>query len=234
MDIRRVESDPTDDERAAVDALLGPPSSAWDGGPRGSHRDAHVSHVGGRNTRALRDRLLPALQALQARVGWISEGGLGYVCDRLNVPPAEGWGVATFYALLATSPRPRRVVHVCDDIACKCAGADAVIAALESAAGPALHHAPHGSQVTVARRGAWMRSPCLGMCDQAPAALVTDAGEHPSERLLGQVTADRLTDLLSGADPDRPAARPSVHQPSAQVHTTQLHRAHVVSSGCCD
>ena len=217
MDIRRVESDPTDDERVAVDALLGPPSSAWDGGPRGSQRDAHVSHVGGRDTRALRDRLLPALQALQARVGWISEGGLGYVCDRLNVPPAEGWGVATFYALLATSPRPRRVVHVCDDIACKCAGADAVIAALESAAGPALHHAPHGSHVTVAGRGAWMRSPCLGMCDQAPAALVTDAGEHPRERLLGQVTADRLTDLLSGADPDRPAARPSVHQPSAQV-----------------
>ena len=55
----------------------------------------------------MRHLLLPALQALQARVGWISEGGLGYVCDRLNVPPADAWGVATFYALLATSPRPR-------------------------------------------------------------------------------------------------------------------------------
>ena len=84
-------------------------------------RDAHVAHVGGRDTRARRHLLLPALQALQARVGWISEGGLGYVCERLNVPPADAWGVATFYALLATSPRPRRVVHVCDDIACKCA-----------------------------------------------------------------------------------------------------------------
>ena len=80
----------------------------------------------------MRHLLLPALQALQARVGWISEGGLGYVCDRLNVPPADAWGVATFYALLATSPRPTRVVHVCDDIACKCRGADELIAALES------------------------------------------------------------------------------------------------------
>src|SRR4029079_13312351 len=142
MDIRRVESDPTDDERAAVDALLGPPSSAWDGGPRGSQRDAHVSHVGGRDTRALRHQLLPALQALQARIGWISEGGLGYVCDRLNVPPADAWGVATFYALLATSPRPRRVVHVCDDIVCKSRGADEVIAALERSVGPA--GPPHG------------------------------------------------------------------------------------------
>jgi NADH-quinone oxidoreductase subunit F len=216
MDIRRVESAPTDDERAAVDALLGTPASAWDGGARGSQRDAHVSHVGGRDTRALRHRLLPALQALQARVGWISEGGLGYVCDRLNVPPAEAWGVATFYALLATAPRPRRVVHVCDDIACRCSGADAVIAALESAGGPAFH-APHGSHVTIRDGAAWMRSPCLGMCDQAPAALVTDAGERPRERLLGHVTASGLSGLLSGADPDRRPAPPSLHQSSAQL-----------------
>jgi NADH-quinone oxidoreductase subunit F len=222
MDIRSIEVDPTDDERAAVDALLAAPASAWDGGARGGERDAHVSHVGGRDTRALRHRLLPALQALQARVGWISEGGLGYVCDRLNVPPADAWGVATFFALLATTPRPRRVVHVCDDIACKCAGADGVIAALESVAGPDLHHAPHGSHVTVGDGAVWMRSPCLGMCDQAPAALVTDAGEHSSERLLGHVTANRLADIIAGADPDPAPARPSVHQPSEQLHLLRL------------
>ena len=122
MDIRPIEAEPTADERAAVDALLG--AAAIGVGRRARAavmRDAHVAHVGGRDTRAQRHLLLPALQALQARVGWISEGGLGYVCDRLNVPPADAWGVATFYALLATSPRPRRVVHVCDDIACKCA-----------------------------------------------------------------------------------------------------------------
>jgi NADH-quinone oxidoreductase subunit F len=218
VDIRRIGIDPTDDERAAVDALLEAPTSAWDGGARGSQRDAHVSHVGGRDTRALRYRLLPALQALQARVGWISEGGLGYVCDRLNVPPADAWAVATFYALLATSPRPRRVVHVCDDIVCKCRGADGVLAALESAAGPALHHAQHGSHVTIGDGAVWMRSPCLGMCDQAPAALVTNAGEHPSERLLGNVTADRLAGLVSGDDPDPAPARPTVYQPSGQLY----------------
>lgn len=222
MDIRRIEAEPTDEERAAVDALLDPPASAWDGGARGSQRDAHVSHVGGRDTRALRHRLLPALQALQARVGWISEGGIGYVCDRLNVPPADAWGVATFYALLATSPRSRRVVHVCDDIVCKCAGADAVISGLESAAGSDLHHAPHGSRVRIGSRAVWMRSPCLGMCDQAPAALVTDAGEHPSERLLGRVTAARLAAVLSGTKPDEAPARPTVHQPSDQLHLLRL------------
>jgi NADH-quinone oxidoreductase subunit F len=216
MDIRRIEAEPTTDERAAVDAVVGPPDSPWEGGARGSLRDAHVAHVGGHETRAQRHLLLPALQALQARVGWISEGGLGYVCDRLNVPPADAWGVATFYALLATLPRPRRVVHVCDDIACKCAGADAVIAALPPSAEAAHHDAPQGSHGEIPDGAVWLRSPCLGLCDQAPAAFVTDAGEVLRERLLGRVTADQIAGLVGGAETG-PAARPAVRQPLGEL-----------------
>src|SRR5215472_461640 len=179
MDIRRIEAEPSSEERQAIDALLGPPRSAWDGGARGSMRDAHVAMVGGADSRARRHLLLPALQALQARMGWISEGGLAYVCDRLNVPPADAWGVATFYALLATSPRPKRVVHVCDDIACKCRGADAVVAELEQSV-PSAPSVPRPSDVGP-RPSEWRRSPCLGLCDQSPAAYVTIAGEQPRE-----------------------------------------------------
>ncbi len=216
MDIRPIEAEPTADERAAVDALLGPPESAWSGGARDNPRDAHVSTVGGRASRELRHLLLPALQALQARVGWVSEGGLGYVCDRLNVPPADAWGVATFYALLATSPRPKRVVHVCDDIGCKTRGADALVAALEQAVGPAHGHAPHGPAVALNEGDAtWMRTPCLGMCDRAPAAFVTLAGTDPSEVLLGGVTADCVTELLAGRRPNASAAAPIPPQNAA-------------------
>jgi len=181
MDIKRIDAEATAEERDAIDALLGPPRSAWDGGARGNPRDAHVATFGGRESRAMRHLLLPSLQALQRRVGWISEGGLGYVCDRLNVPPADAWGVATFYALLATTPQPRRVVHICDDVACKCRGADALIASLPP--------------------GDWKRSPCLGKCDQAPAAYLTVAGEHPHEHLVGRVTVADLRAMLDGADP---------------------------------
>ncbi|HMA23556.1 MAG TPA: hypothetical protein VKP00_06170, partial [Gemmatimonadaceae bacterium] len=84
MDLHLRHAAPTNEERAAVDALLGPPRSSWEGGERGDARDAHVAH-GGRETRERRHLLLPALQALQARVGWISEMGLEYVCTRLGV-----------------------------------------------------------------------------------------------------------------------------------------------------
>src|SRR5579862_1364955 len=134
MDVRLHQNPPTDEERSAIDTLLGPPTSAWDGGERGDIRDAYVAH-GGLAQREQRHLLLPALRALQTHVGWISEGGLEYICVRLNIPPADAWGVATFYALLSTEPRPKRVLHVCDDIVCRCRGAKDVMAALEKEIG---------------------------------------------------------------------------------------------------
>lgn len=156
MDLHIVGGEPTDDERGAVDALLGPPESGWAGGLRNSGRDSRVSYSGLDEVKDRRDLLLPALHAIQDRVGWISRGALNYVCRRLTVPPAEAWGVVTFYHLFNTEPTPATVVHVCDDIACRLKGA-------------------------VAEGKA---SPCLGQCDHAPAALIVRAGPTPSTEVI--------------------------------------------------
>ena len=213
MDLRLPDLSPTPEERAAIDALLGAPASAWDGGARGSIRDAHLAH-GGHEQRELRHLLLPALHAIQGRVGWISESALTYICLRLAIPPAEAYGVATFYALLATTPRPRRVLHVCDDIGCRTRGARILVEELEHQAGPPLGHGPAGDAVTIDREKAgWTTSPCLGLCDQAPAALVTQAGPRPVERLLGGVGIPNLKALLAGAPiPTDATAEPFVPQ----------------------
>ena len=196
MDIRLPDASASVDERDAVDAVLGAPRTAWDGGDRGSARDAHTVQ-GGRSVREQRPLLVPALQALQRRVGWISEGGLTYVCERLGVPPAEAWGVATFYALLATTPRPKRIVHLCDDLACRMRGAGAIEAAFEADGHHRHGHAVAGDHVLLEPdRTRWMHSPCLGLCEQAPAALLTEAGQAPREALLGHLTPDRATGLL--------------------------------------
>ncbi len=192
MDIRLLDANPTAEERAAVDAVLGPPRSGWDGGERRAARDTRIAH-GGRELREQRTLLLPALQVLQSRAGWVSAGGLNYVCERLGVPPAEAWSVATFYALLSTSPRPRRVVHVCDDIGCRARGAGGLCERLEREAGPPL---PHG--VATAASG-WMRSPCLGHCDAGPVALYTEAGPSPREFLIGGITAPSVEAMLADA-----------------------------------
>ena len=72
-------------ERAAIDGFLdGIDGTSEDG----VELDGRVVR-GGHQARSLRTQLLPALHALQAAVGWISEGGLNYLCERLTVPPAE-------------------------------------------------------------------------------------------------------------------------------------------------
>jgi NADH-quinone oxidoreductase subunit F len=204
VDIRLHDARPTDEERAAVETVLGPPSSAWTGTPRTAGPEMNTE-AGGRARRERRHLLLPALQALQARVGWVSDGGIRLVCEQLGIPPAEAWSVATFYALLATSPRPRRVVHVCDDIRCRAHGAAELCRQLAHECGPELAHR-HGAPAAQPA-ACWMRSPCLGLCDHGPAALLTDAGDPAVERLLGPVTAESVKALLAGgtADPDAAA-----------------------------
>ena len=126
MDLHPIQATPSEAERAAVDAVLGPAPS----------RRRRAAPVGLRDAAARRHLLLPALHAAQARAGWVSPGALGYICERLHVPPAEGYGVASFYALFALTERPAVVAHVCDDIACKARGADALIGEIERAVGP--------------------------------------------------------------------------------------------------
>ena len=157
MDLRLLNVEPSVEERAAVDAVLGPSLADW-AGPA-AIEDGRAAHTG-HSARAQRHLLLPTLHALHARAGWISPGGLNYVAERLMVPPADVYGVVTFYALFTPDPRPPRVVHVCDDVACRCAGSEALIAQL----------GPEGVEDAGAT---WLRSPCLGQCDRAPAALLT-------------------------------------------------------------
>jgi len=191
VDLHIVGPEPTADERGAVDALLGPPDSGWEGGVRDFFAPGDPAGPGGRaahggieRAKERRDLLLPALHAVQDRVGWVSHGAINYICRRLIVPPAEAWGVLTFYHLFATEPRPAVVAHVCDDIACRLRGAEAICRELDAAA--AASGQPAATWPT------WQRSPCLGLCDQAPAAIVVRAGITPS--------ADVVTGVRSAAE----------------------------------
>lgn len=173
------------------------PSSGWYGGARDAMRDGRASH-GGRRASGDRDQLLPALHAVQDRIGWISRGALNYICRRLSVPPAEAWGVVTFYHLLATEPRPAMVAHVCDDIACRLQGAEAICRALEAddlRRGRSSDRPEAEAEASARRTICWQRSPCLGQCDRAPAALITAAGPTPIRR--------EVTSLKSASDVHR-------------------------------
>ncbi|MCB0992430.1 MAG: NAD(P)H-dependent oxidoreductase subunit E, partial [Acidimicrobiales bacterium] len=141
---------PTVGEIEAVDAALGPDAAVV------AEPHPRVVRAGTRRRAQARHLLLPALHALNNHAGWISPGGLNHVCRVLQVPPAEAYGVATFYEMFRTTEPAHDlpVTHVCIDAACQIAGSQALLDEL-TAAGTPVHP-----------------SPCLGQCERAPAVFV--------------------------------------------------------------
>jgi NADH-quinone oxidoreductase subunit F len=168
----------TDAERLAVDGVIAPGDAAV------VVETERTVRGGTQRRRDRRNLLLPGLHALQATAGWISPGGLNYLCAQLQVPPAEGYGVATFYELFRTTDpgHEQSVHHVCMDTSCHIAGAEAFARQLEA----------DGRQVH--------RGPCLGQCEKAPAQFVQGRGEPD------RVPVDAPDELLElpqrAADPD--------------------------------
>src|SRR5262249_37059856 len=52
-------------------------------------------------------------------------------------------------------------------------------------------------------KATWLRSQCLGLCERAPAALITVSGKAPKERVLAPAKAEKLQLLLDFATHDR-------------------------------
>ena len=141
-----------------------------------------------------RDALLPLLWDVQTHAGHISAEAVHAISHCLRVPEADIYGVIGFYSLFHAQPTGERIVRVCTDPVCALRGADALLASLP-ADDPTL---------TIEH------SPCLGLCEHAPAALISQRGV--GERSIAPI-ADVAQLLTPDAGPDYPlihAAEPAV------------------------
>jgi NADH-quinone oxidoreductase subunit F len=193
VELHLTSNEATRDEKSAVDSILGNPSSQWAGSARDAKRVEQFSSAQP-NRRHL---LLPVLHSIQSHMGWLSPGALNYVAVRMDVPPAEVHSVASFYDLLRLQPTPPITLRICDDIACRTRGAESLCADIAKSLGKEGSPCLEGN-------AAWFRSPCLGLCDQAPVALLRSAGASEKELVISQATAEsvrvNLQDCAGGGD----------------------------------
>jgi formate dehydrogenase beta subunit len=125
--------------------------------------------------------LIEYLHLIQDAQGCLPEGCLHALAVELNIPMAEVYEVATFYAHFDvvgdSEERPPKVtIRVCDSLSCMLAGAERLLAEMEGARLP---------DVRV------VRAPCVGACDAAPAA---EVGHHH----VGRASVAELKDLALG------------------------------------
>src|SRR5215470_16437818 len=113
-----------------------------------------------------RDLLVEHLHKIQDRYGALADRHLVALAHEMKLAMTEVYEVATFYhhfdVVKDGEAAPAAItVRVCDSLACELAGAHELLARLP----PIL-----GKDVRV------LPAPCIGRCEQAPAATV---GQHP-------------------------------------------------------
>ena len=118
-----------------------------------------------------RSGLLPALHAAQKVYGWLPEQVAAEVSRSLRVPLADVHGVIEFYSLFYNEPVGKKIIRVCTDQACALKNGRGILDHL------CFHHGIEPGQTTAGGAVTIEASPCLGLCDLAPAALVEDQAE---------------------------------------------------------
>ncbi len=155
-------------DHAASRPLRGDPPRRGRTEPKGrqvtaSALDAVAALLGETVTR--RDLLIEHLHAIQDRYGEISAAHLAALAELMRLAQAEVFEVASFYAHFdivkeGDPPVAPVTIRVCDSLSCCMAGAEDLLASIES-------NVPEWVRV--------LRAPCVGLCDRAPAIAV---GHH--------------------------------------------------------
>ena len=125
------------------------------------------------------DLLIEHLHKLQDRYGCLSAPHLAALAQEMRLAQAEVYEVATFYhhfdVVKEGEDAPAALtVRVCDGLSCEMAGARGLIDKLPGILGRDVRIVP---------------SPCIGRCEQAPAALV---GQHPVPFASAEIIAAKV------------------------------------------
>jgi [NiFe] hydrogenase diaphorase moiety large subunit len=112
--------------------------------------------------------MLDILRAVQAAQRWISPAALETVAAATGLTRIAVEGVASFYSFLSLVPKGQVTIRLCDDIVDRFAGLDAVVAAFEAELGLRMGETSADGAFSLEL------TPCIGMCDQAPAAMIND------------------------------------------------------------
>ncbi len=147
--------------------------------------DILAKHPANRGSGASRPQadLIPILQDIQERIGYLSQEAVAELEQRLGISANEIFGVATFYTQFRFTPPGRHTILSCQGTACHVRGGRQILKELEQRLGVAAGQTTADGQFDLERVA------CLGCCALAPVVAVDG-------KVYAQMTAGKVPSIL--------------------------------------
>lgn len=110
--------------------------------------------------------LLEVLEAAAKTNNFISFGEMNYLSQKLCIPLAKLYGVATFYSFLPTTHSGRHIIRVCGSPSCFLNGSKSLVEFLKDELKIGLGETTNDGRFTLEKTS------CIGQCDKSPAMIV--------------------------------------------------------------
>ncbi len=141
-----------------------------------------------------RGELIPILQMIQEKFQYVPPETLALVASYVGIPPAEVYGVATFYNQFRFHPPGRHPVKVCLGTACHIKGGDIILENFERKL-----EIVEG-ETTADKEFSIERVACVGCCALAPVALL-------GETVHGTMAPSKVEGLILRIEVEKEKAR---------------------------
>jgi [NiFe] hydrogenase diaphorase moiety large subunit len=141
-----------------------------------------------------RGHMMDIVRAVQERFACVSSQAMDLIAKEVGVHRVEVEGVVSFYSFLAKQPKGQVVIRLCNDIIDQMAGAQEVARAFEDELGIKVGQTTPDGKISLEYTA------CIGLCDQAPAALVNDV---PVTELSTDAARRIVRDLRKHMDPNK-------------------------------
>ena len=115
-----------------------------------------------------RSRMMDIVRAVQAKFGCVSGDAMDLIARNVSAHRVEVESVVSFYSFFSSKPKGKAVIRLCDDVIDEMKGGRRVAEAFQEELGINFGQTTPDGKITLER------TPCIGMCDQAPAALIND------------------------------------------------------------
>lgn len=130
-----------------------------------------------------RENLIPVLQEIQEKLGYVPEEAMLEVARHLRIPEVDVYSVVTFYNQFRLVPPGKQQVKVCMGTACHMKGGHIILECWERRLNIKV------GETTPDREFSLERGACVGCCTMAPVTVI-------NETVHGKITPTRVDGIL--------------------------------------